>query len=96
MPAKYVPTEEELKLIMQYYAEYKTYAEVARRTGLSLVVVKRIIDENKPSYVGKRANCLVYDDAAFIPDEPKEKQIKDFNKQLEDFYKEVILNGGIL
>ena len=96
MPAKYVPTEEELKLIMQYYAEYKTYAEVARRTGLSLVVVKRIIDENKPSYVGKRANCLVYDDAAFIPVEPKEKQIKDFNKQLEDFYKEVILNGGIL
>ena len=56
MPAKYVPTEEELKLIMQYYTEYKTYAEVARRTGLSLVVVKRIIDENKPSYVGKRAN----------------------------------------
>ena len=95
MPAKYVPTEEELKLIMQYYAEYKTYAEVARRTGLSLVVVKRIIDENKTSCVDKRVNCLIYDDA-FIPDEPKEKQIKDFNKQLEDFYKEVILNGGIL
>lgn len=95
MPAKYVPTEEELKLMMQYYAEYKTYAEVARRTGLSLVVVKRIIDENKTSSVAKKVNCLVYD-GAFIPDEPKEKRIKDFNKQLEDFYKEVILNGGIL
>ena len=95
MPAKYIPTEEELKLILQYYAEYKTYAEVARRTGLSLVVVKRIIDENKPSCVNKKINCLIYDDA-FIPEEPKEKQIKDFNKQLEDFYKEVILNGGIL
>ena len=95
MPAKYIPTEEELKLILQYYAEYKTYAEVARRTGLSLVVVKRIIDENKPSCANKKINCLVYNDA-FIPEEPKEKQIKDFNKQLEDFYKEVILNGGIL
>lgn len=95
MPAKYIPTEEELKLMLQYYAEYKTYAEVARRTGLSLVVVKRIIDENKPSCVSKKVNCLVYDDT-FVPEEPKEKQIKDFNKQLEDFYKEVILNGGIL
>lgn len=95
MPAKYIPTEEELKLMLQYYAEYKTYAEVARRTGRSLVVVKRIIDENKPSCVNKKINCLVYNDT-LIPEEPKEKQIKDFNKQLEDFYKEVILNGGIL
>ena len=94
MPAKYIPNEEELKLIMQYYAEAGTYSEVARRTGLSLAVAKRIIDENKSSYVSKRVNCLVYDDA--IPDEPKEKIKRIFKDEVEEFYKEVLLNGGIL
>ena len=94
MPAKYVPSEEELKLIMSYYAEAGTYSEVSRRTGLSLPVVKRIIDENKPSYVDKRVNCLIYDDA--IPEESKEKIKFIFNEEIEKFYKEVLLNGGIL
>ena len=94
MPAKYVPSEEELKLIMSYYAEAGTYSEVSRRTGLSLPVVKRIVDENKTSYVNKRINCLVYDDA--IPEEQKENIKIIFNEEVEKLYKEVLLNGGIL
>lgn len=94
MPAKYVPSEEELKLIMSYYAEAGTYSEVSRRTGLSLPVVKRIVDENKTSYVNKRVNCLVYDDA--IPEEQKENIKIIFNEEVEKLYKEVLLNGGIL
>ena len=94
VPAKYVPTEEELKLIMQYYTEAGTYSEVARRTGLSLPVVKRIIDENKTSYIGKRVNCLIYDDV--VPEELKENIKIDFKEEVEKLYKEVLLNGGIL
>jgi hypothetical protein len=94
MPAKYVPTEEELKLIMSYYTEAGTYSEVSRRTGLSLPVVKRIVDENKTSYANKRVNCLIYDDT--IPEELKENIKFNFNEEIEKFYKEVLLNGGIL
>lgn len=94
MPAKYVPTEEELKLIMSYYSEAGTYSEVARRTGLSLPVVKRIIDENKPSYIGKRINCLVYDDA--IPEEQKENIKFVFKEEVEKLYKRVLLQNGKL
>lgn len=94
MPAKYIPSEEELKLIMSYYTEAGTYSEVSRRTGLSLPVVKRIIDENKPSYVGKKVNCLVYDDA--IPEELKENMKINFKEEIENLYKEVLLNGGRL
>ena len=96
MPAKYIPSESELKEILQYYAEYKTYTEVSRRTGLSLPVVKRIIDENKTEApkVAASVKHLIYND--LIPLEPKERQIKNFNKELEEFYKEVIKNGGIL
>lgn len=94
MPAKYVPSEEELKLIMSYYAEAGTYSEVSRRTGLSLPVVKRIVDENKTSYVGKRVNCLVYDDA--IPEELKENIKINFKEEIENLYKEALLNGGRL
>ena len=96
MPAKYIPSEEELKQILQYYAECKTYSEVSRRTGLSLPVVKRIIDENKTEIPKAAAlvKHLVYN--GLVPLETKEKQIKEFNKELEEFYKEVIKNGGIL
>ena len=94
MPAKYIPSEEELKLIMSYYTEAGTYSEVSRRTGLSLPVVKRIVDENKTSYVNKRINCLVYNGA--IPEEQKENIKIIFNEEVEKLYKEVLLNGGIL
>lgn len=94
MPAKYIPSEEELKLIMSYYAEAGTYSEVSRRTGLSLPVVKRIVDENKNSHIGKRINCLVYDDA--IPEELKENIKINFREEIENLYKEVLLNGGSL
>lgn len=94
MPAKYVPSEEELKLIMSYYAEAGTYSEVSRRTGLSLPVVKRIIDENKKSYVGKRVNCLIYEDA--VPEELKESIKINFKEEIENLYKEALLNGGSL
>lgn len=94
MPAKYIPNEEELKLIMQYYAEAGTYSEVARRTGLSLAVTKRIIDENKTTYVAKPVNYLTY--SGILPTEPKEKNLKDFKEENEKFYKEVLLHGGIL
>lgn len=94
MPAKYVPSEEELKLIMSYYTEAGTYSEVSRRTGLSLPVVKRIVDENKTSYVNKRINCLVYDDA--IPEELKESIKINFKEEIENLYKEALLNGGRL
>lgn len=94
MPAKYVPTEEELKLIMSYYSEAGTYSEVARRTGLSLPIVKRIIDENKTSYVGKRINCLVYDGA--IPEEQKESIKFIFKEEADKLYKKVLLQDGML
>lgn len=94
MPAKYIPSEEELKLIMSYYAEAGTYSEVSRRTGLSLPVVKRIVDENKNSYVGKRVNCLIYDDA--VPEELKENIKINFKEEIENLYKEALLNGGRL
>lgn len=46
MPKKYEPTPEMLKQILDWYEETHNYSEVTRRSGLSSVVVKRIIVEN--------------------------------------------------
>ena len=47
MARRYEPTPEMLANIIKWYDETHNYNEVCRRTGLSTVIVKRIIDENK-------------------------------------------------
>lgn len=94
MPNKYEPNEEELKLIMSYYAESGTYAEVARRVGLSTFIVKRIIDENNKMRANRLISALTYDGP--IPTEPSVKDYRDFKEKVEEFYKEVGTNGGLL
>lgn len=44
--AKYEPTKELKEQIIQWYNETKNYTEIARRTGLSTFIIKRIVSEN--------------------------------------------------
>ena len=46
MPKRYEPTPEMLANILKWYKETKNYTEVSRRTGLTVLIVKRIITEN--------------------------------------------------
>ena len=46
MAKKFVPTPEQLELILTRYKETKNYTLVSRETGLSVAIVKRIISEN--------------------------------------------------
>ena len=46
MAKKFVPTPEQLELILTRYKETKNYTLVSRETGLSVAIIKRIITEN--------------------------------------------------
>lgn len=99
MPAKYVPTEEELKNIMNVYAECKSYAGTARQIGLSTPVIKRIIDENKtnvPKPVESKPVKIAFYNGTDIIIEPSAKQSLDFNKEIKELYEAVIKNAGAL
>ena len=45
MPAKYVPSDDELKKILDFYAAHKTYTSVSREFGISVPIATRIIKE---------------------------------------------------
>lgn len=47
MPAKYVPSDDELKKILDFYAAHKTYTSVSREFGISIPIATRIIKEAK-------------------------------------------------
>lgn len=47
MPAKYVPSDDELKKILDFYAAHKTYTSVSREFGISVPIATRIIKEAK-------------------------------------------------
>jgi hypothetical protein len=47
MPKRYEPTPELRNNILKWYKECGTYSEVARRSNLSVAIVKRIITEAK-------------------------------------------------
>lgn len=47
MATKYIPTDAELKAMLECYKQYGTYAAVARQFNLSSSVATRIIKENK-------------------------------------------------
>ena len=46
MAKKFIPDAELLNTIITRYKETKNYSQVARETGLSVVVIKRILSEN--------------------------------------------------
>ena len=46
MAKKFEPSPELLKQILTRYAETKNYSQVSRETGLSVTIVKRIIQES--------------------------------------------------
>ena len=46
MAKKFIPTPEQLELILTRYKETKNYTLVSRETGLSVAIIKRIISEN--------------------------------------------------
>lgn len=46
MAKKFIPTPEQLELILTRYKETKNYTLVSRETGLSVAIIKRIITEN--------------------------------------------------
>lgn len=45
MPAKYVPSDDELRKILDFYAAHKTYTSVSREFGISVPIATRIIKE---------------------------------------------------
>lgn len=45
MAKKFVPTQEQLKQILTRYKETSNYSLVSRETGLSVAIIKRIIQE---------------------------------------------------
>lgn len=45
MPKKFVPTPEQLELILTRYKETHNYSLISRETGLSVAIIKRIIQE---------------------------------------------------
>ena len=70
MAKKFIPTAEQLELILTRYNETKNYSLVSRETNLSVAIIKRIIqeadettstDEEKPLPKPKTtAQILVY------------------------------------
>ena len=42
--SKYIPNKQELEDILTYYKQFGTYAAVARKTGLTTTIIKRIIE----------------------------------------------------
>lgn len=54
MPKRYEPSLEEKNNIIQWYKKYGTYAEVARQSGLTPTLVKRIITEAK-----QEEDCII-------------------------------------
>ena len=47
MAKKFVPTQEQLELILTRYKETKNYSLVSRETNLSVAIIKRIIQESE-------------------------------------------------
>lgn len=100
--SKYIPNKQELEDILAYYKQFGTYAAVARKTGLTTTIIKRLIEENKttderakevPQEI-KPIKMLVY--SGEIPQEPQIKYAHNFNEEVEELYNKVIKNGGIL
>lgn len=60
MPKKFIPSPEQLEQILTRYEETKNYALVSRETGLSAIIIKRIIQESEEgeveTTVGKNSN----------------------------------------
>ena len=50
---KFVPDEALLNTILTRYKETHNYSAVARETGLSVAIVKRIVSENTSNISGK-------------------------------------------
>lgn len=94
MSKKYIPSEEQLKEILAYYSMSGSYQEVSRRTGLSAAIVKRIIEENLEEKKEFNVKNYVYN--GFPPEEPSNKQIVNFNTELEQFFLEAISKNGVL
>ena len=90
MPKRYEPTAEMLANILKWYKETKNYTEVSRRTGLTVLIVKRIITENSDRIP------VIYNG---LP--PKERQEYSFDyhqyySELKKLSEELRNNNGVL
>lgn len=107
MPKRYEPTPELRQNIINWYKETNNYAEVARRSNLSSVLVKRIINETEID----ESNKVIPEQIEVICNNqtiPKEKEIlwfKDYDGEqvyrryyelLKDLSEELRRNDGIL
>lgn len=83
MPKRFEPTPELRQNILDWYKETKNYAEVARRSGLSNLLVKRIITESKTD----ENNKIIPDKIEVICNNkiiPQEKEISLFKNPNEE------------
>lgn len=96
MGKKFEPTPELLQEILTKYAKNGNYSQTARSVGLSIPVVTRIIKENYQSATTVKQEQIRLSYQGLAPQEPQYKEKKNFNTILENFYNEVVKNGGIL
>ena len=96
MGKKFEPTPELLQEILTKYAKNGNYSQTARSVGLSVPVVTRIIKENYQSTTVPKQEQIRLSYHGLTPQEPQYKEKKNFNTILENFYNEVMKNGGIL
>lgn len=85
MANRYEPSKEELERIISLYKQTKNYTEVSRQTGISVTIIKRLIEESKS------ATSLIY--TGMAPFEPTVKNWTSYNDEIEKLYKEVMANG---
>ena len=107
MPKRYEPTPELRQNIINWYKETNNYAEVARRSNLSSVLVKRIISETETDETNKviPEQIEVICNNRTVPEEKEILWLKDCDKEqvyrryyelLKDLSEELRRNDGIL
>lgn len=89
MAPKIILSDEQKAEIFQLYSQYHTYAEVSRQSGLSAVIVKRVLEEGIQKPIPK----LIYN--GIIPPEPYEKLNISYYNAAQQLYED-IKNDGIL
>lgn len=87
---------EDVKLINELYAQFKTYAEVSRRTGFAPSTVKKYVNpefvpEDKRTYVRFNGELPEFDPTIFRTNDwdPLCKLTDDEVAQLPDLWKEL-------
>ena len=107
MPKRYEPTPELRQNIINWYKETNNYAEVARRSNLSSVLVKRIINETEINESNKviPEQIEVVCNNRIIPEEKgilwlkncdEEQVYRHYYELLKDLSEELRRNDGII